>query len=344
MITKAKIGIVVAIAAVIGALLFWIQKQKNELAELKAKNGELVGQLELKDGTTRNMSSYASKEDIERLIKESGLDLKVIEEDLKKLDSDLQGVQRLVVDSQGFRGDNLRSTSTTRGKNEDGTPIVVPTAECADGSTISCPDTFGYLTNRQVITLQEPFADRQVPIGQTGFSAWKENPWDVEIYPRQYQVTNVVSVNDDGKTNMHSQVTITSNGESVIVPIENANYVENYPKAKFRFNPRLYFGVDAGFAPYNIAKVQPDAVGEIIPGAQVFLFSHGKTKLDTDWAILGLGLGYATQNRALGFTLSPIHYNVGKPIPLIENLFLGPTVGLDTKGNLSFLLGLKVGL
>ena len=342
--TKTKIGIFVGIAAIIGAMLFWIQKQNNELAELKAKNGELVGQLELKDGTTRNMSSYASKKDIERLIKESGLDLKVIERDLKKLDSDLQGVQRLVVNSQGFSGTNLGSTDSAKGTNDDGTEVQPPMATCTDGTTVTCPDDYGHLTNVRMYSLQEPFGDRQVPIGQVGFSAWKEKPWDVTVYPREYQVTNVVSVNDDGKTNMHSQVKITSNGESVIVPIDNANYVEKYPTAKFRWNPRLYFGLDAGFVPYNVATIQPGAVGEVTPGAQVFLFTHGRTKLDTNWAFLGLGLGYATQNRALGFTLSPVHYNIGKPLPLIENLFLGPTVSLDTRGNLGVLLGLKVAL
>lgn len=342
--TRIKVIILIVVLVIIGALLFWIQKQKDELAELKAKNGELVGQLELKDGTTRSMSSYASKEDIERLVKESGIDYNLVKKDLKKLDSDLQGVQRLVVRSQGYQGSNIDSSSSEPGKNTDGTDVKPPVAECEDGSVVECPDDFGYLTKRQVLELKEPFGETRVPFGEVGFSAWKTSPWDMHIYPREYSVTTIVSKNDAGKTNMHSKVTITSNGEDFVVPIENSNYIEKHPEAKFRFNPRLYFGVDFGLTPYNVTSTTPNSVAEVIPGAQVFFFSHGRTKLDTNWALLGLGAGYATQNRALGITFTPAQYNIGKPIPLIENLFMGPTVSLDTKGNLGILLGLKVGL
>jgi hypothetical protein len=272
------------------------------------------------------------------------MDFKLIKKDLNKLDSDLQGVQRLVVTSQGFKGTDIGSSTTTKGVNEDGSDVKPPAVECKDGSTVTCPDEFGHLTQRQVIKLQEPFGNKSVPVGDVGFSSWKPKPWDVNLYPRKYQVTNIVSVNNDGKTNMHSQITISSNGEDIVVPIEKASYIEKYPNAKFGFNPRLYFGVGAGFVPYNIASVQPDIVGEVVPGANVFLFSYGKTNMDINWAILGLGLGYATQNQSLGFLLSPVYYNVGKPIPLMENLFLGPTVSLDTSGNLGVLLGLSVGL
>src|SRR5690606_12010962 len=136
----------------------------------------------------------------------------------------LQGVQRLVIKSQGYIGTNIKSTSTETGTNKDGTEVVPPTVECKDGSVVTCPDTFGYLTKKQVLELNEPFGDKSVPIGNVGFSAWKQAPWDVNIHPREYSLTTVVSKNDNGKTNMHSRVSITSNGESIVVPINNANY------------------------------------------------------------------------------------------------------------------------
>jgi len=342
--TKTKIAIVAGIVIIIGVLLFWIQKQSDELAELRAHNSALVDQKTLKDGTVRNQRSISSKEDLERLIKESGIDWKLVRSDQKELGSKLKGIQRVVVRSQGWSRTNLDSTSTHVGKNEDGTDVSLSTVQCSDGSVIDCPDTFGYLTKRQELTLQEPFGDKQVPVGTVGFSAWKPSPWDATIHPRQYSVTNVVSVDKEGRSNYHTQVKVSSNGEEVVVPVDSAQYVEKYPEASFMFNPRLYFGVDGGVMASRISGTPVDSVGEVTPNMHVALFSHGKTKLDMNWTFLGIGVGYETQNQSVGFLISPVNYNIGKPLPLVENVFLGPTISLDVKGQVSVLLGIRVGL
>lgn len=344
MTTKTKIILIMSAVLVVGGMLFWIHRQNSEINALKAKNSSLIGQKELSDGTTRAMSSYATKKDIESIIKESGIDLNTVKKDIKELDSDLKGVQLIISSSKGFKGTDIKSTKSIPGKDIDGTPIEAPVVQCKDGTNISCPDKFGYLTNRQNIELKEPFSDKDAPLGVVGFSSWKSNPWDVEIYPREYVVTTVLSTNKNGKTNAHSQMVIKSNGKSVEIPISQNNLIETLPNAKFMFNPRLYFGVDFGLGVYNVKGSAAYSIGEVIPGVQVFFFSHGKTKLDINWALLGLGAGYASQNNTLGFLLTPVQYNIGKPIPLIENLFLGPTISLDIKGNLGILLGLKIGL
>ncbi len=344
MSTKTKVIIAIVVALILGVLLFWIQKQKDELAELKAKNSALVDQKDLDDGTVRNSRSIATKDDIERLIKESGIDFKLVKKDLKELGSDLKGVQSIVVKSQGWSASNVNSTSSETGTNTDGTPVTPPVVTCSDGQTIACPDEFGFLTKRQELALSEHFGDTNVPIGIVGFSSWQPSPWDATIYPREYSVTNVVSVDKDGRSNYHTQVNITSNGEEVIVPVEKAQYIEKFPKASFMFNPRLYFGVDAGIMAARISGTPVDSVPEVTPNLHVALFSHGKTKLDIDWTFLGLGVGYETQNQSVGFLVSPVNYNIGKPLPLVENIFLGPTIGLDVKGQVSVMLGLRVGL
>lgn len=344
MSTKTKIITALVIACIVGLLLFWIQKQNTELAKLKAQNSSLVQQKSLQDGTVRSMSSYASKSDIERLIKESGLDLNVIEKDLKTLGSDLKGIQVVIASSKGFKGTNIGSSTVVPGKNDDGTVVAVPIVECKSGEKITCPDEFGYLTNRQVYVLQEPFGENNVPIGSVGFQAWKPKPWDAEIYPREYQVSTVVSIDENGKSNYHNKITITSNKKTTTIPIQNSQFVETYPSSKFRFNPRLYFGLDAGLMAANFGGQVPDEFGEVTPNLQLALFSIGKTKIDTTWTFIGIGAGFETQNTSVALMLSPVNYNIGKPIPLIENLFLGPTLSLDPKGNFGVLLGLRVGL
>lgn len=335
---KIKYGIIAAIVLAIGGLLFWIQQQNEELAKLRAENNSLVGQKELADKTVRSMSSYASKEDIERLIKDSGLNYKLIKSDLKSLDSDIKGVQLLVASSGGYKGDNISSTGST----PVDTPL--PTVECPDGNVVECPDKFGYLSNRQELKLKEPFEDSDLPLGVVGFSAAKENPWDVEIYPRKYNLTTVAAVNEDGKSIYYNKFTVESNGQTVTIPIDSANFVEEYPSSKFHFNPRLYMSLDAGVMAAKLNGSSVDSFGEISPNLQVFLLSHGRTKLDTNWTFLGVGAGYEPLNESVNFMLSPVNYNIGKPIPLIENLFLGPSLSIDVKGQIGVYLGLRVGL
>src|SRR5690606_41490143 len=180
---------------------------------------------------------------------------------------------------------------------------------------------YGYLTNTQTIDLNESFKNKSVPIGTVGFSSWKESPWTLNLYPRDYEVVTVVSIDKEGRSNYHNRVTIKTKDESIVIPIDNSKYIEKYPKSSFMFNPRLYLGVDTGIMAARLSGNDVDSIGEVTPNLHVSLISHGKTKLDTEWTFLGIGAGYETQNKSMAFMLSPINYNIGKPLPLVENIF-----------------------
>jgi len=74
------------------------------------------------------------------------------------------------------------------------------------------------------------------------------------------------------------------------------------------------------------------------------LFSYGRTKVNPDWSFVGVGVGFESRNNNAALVLSPVNYNIGKSLPIVRNIYVGPTVGLDTSGKFSVLGGVRVGL
>ena len=68
---------------------------------------------------------------------------------------------------------------------------------------------------------------------------------------------------------------------------------------------------------------KPDVSPHVELGLSVM--SWGKTADDMHWRFLRVGVGVV--GRELSLSLSPAMYNIGKPLPLVSNLWLTPTVG-----------------
>lgn len=337
---KWKIALWVTIAVTIIGLLLLAKHLHNKLeAERAAKEQVMVEMKHLKDGSVRAEAKYVTKGELKALAKDSGVDLKPIESDIKKLGAEVKGLSRVVAKSQGFSGSNIASTSTEPRPKED-KPIPTLKVECPDGGEVECPnqDPYGYLSKKQILKLEEPFGKKKVPLGQVDFSAWKEKPWGLVLHPRDYSVVTVLSTTKNGRHFVHNKFTIDVDGKKETIDIDRSELVEIYPKSSFHFSPRLYLGVDAG------AVLTPPVRGEIVPNLQISLFSYGRTKIAPDWTFLGLGLGYGTQKSTLDAILSPVNYNLGNFLPLVDNLHTGPSVTLDTKGGVGLLWGLRVGL
>ena len=334
---KIQAGIIISVIALFAAMAFIIKTQHDSLQKQKSIEESIVAMKQLSDGIARNQAQYATKQDVEKFASDSGINLDPIKEDIKKLDANITAISVAVSNSSGYKGTNLQSTSTT-----PRTDLIKSEAKliCKDGTSLNCPnpDTFGYLNAEQNLDLNEPFGKDEVPLGKVGFSAWKQNPWELTIYPRQYHIGTVLAVDENNRHFAYSQFWIESDGKRFNVQINNANFVEEYPSPKFRFSPALFLGIDFGVI------VNPPLRWEITPNLQLALFSYGKTKVLPSWTFVGLGVGYETQTKTLGFLFSPINYNLGDILPLINNLYVGPSIGLDVSGNFSILGGVRVGL
>jgi hypothetical protein len=327
---SSKILLILSIIALLSAIcipIFFIYKQ------IKQQESLIIEQKELLDKVTRSMSIYATKKDIENIITDNKINLKNIQDDLDKLHAEIKSINIVTANSNGFVGENIPGNISV--KNPD--PPKVITVDC-NGKEIPCPnqDPYGYLLNRNDFTLYEPF-NQKVPIGTVGFSAWKKEPWYISISPREYKLINVVGVDENQRQYFYNKFIIKVDNKDYDINITNATTKQEYPTSKFRwFSPRLFFGIDMG---YNLVQSF-----EFTPSLNVGIMSLGQYINQPDFSIIQLGIGFGTVSKKAHVSLTPVMYNIGKHIPLMNNLYVGPSVHLNSSNELLIMGGFRVAL
>jgi hypothetical protein len=329
---KSKAALIGVILLVIFFLGFIIKIQNDAIERLQSIEKSMVESKELSNGLVRAQSSYITKKDLERMIADQGLDLGEIKRDLRSLGAEVKAIQVVEYTTPGGYSSGLGSTTTIPRPDGPSEPV-----QCPEGGLCPNIDPYGYLDATQRLALSEPFNDEvSIPFGAAEFSAWQVRPWGVEVLPRDYNITTVLGQDEDGRHYAYSKFSIGVDGEEYNIPIE-AEFKEEIPAPKFRFSPRIYLGADGG-------AIMNPAYGEFTGSIGVHFFSYGKTKTNPTWTFLGVGIGYASQSAAGAAVVTPVTYNVGKPLPLIDNLHIGPAVSVDFDGRFGLYLGARIGL
>lgn len=319
---KHKLIIYSGIVLILVALILIIKWQRDIIAKQTYIEGSLVTLKKLPDSVTRSESSYVSKDDLKTFAKDLDLKLGPIQNDLNKLGADVKTIGYIRVETKGKQENNIPSNKTE----------PKPATDPVDQNSAN-----EYLKNTQVLKLNEPFSNNSVPFGDVKFSAWRTNPWDLNVYPRNYTVVNVLGEDENGRHYVYNKFSIDVNGKSYNLDIANAKMVEEYPPSSFRFSPKLTMGIDAG-----VYLTNPRF--EFAPNLELFLFSKGRTKVLPTWMFAGVGVNYQMHDKSVGLVLSPVDYNMGDVLPVITNLYLGPSLSFDMKGNFALLGGLHVTL
>lgn len=324
MSVSTKILLFLGGAVLLGLLGFVVYQQFELSKKQQAIDTQMIQQKELADNIMRSQNSYATKDDIATLIKQNGVNLQAIQDDLSKLHAEVSAVNTIIVSSKGQHTTNV-PTSSTGSVN----PHPVDPKN---------PDPNGYLSKQQNLDLNEDFNGATVPIGQVGFSAWQKNPWSVSILPREYHIVNVLGTDENQRTYVYNKVSIKSGEKTYDVKITQSQTEQEYPEAKWSwFNPRLYAGIDGGI---NVSAIK----GEFTPNINVSFMSYGQYKTQPDFSVLGVGVGYGTISKTPELVLTPVTYNIGKHIPLMNNTYIGPSVQIVTNGQVSIMTGIRVGL
>ena len=199
-------------------------------------------------------------------------------------------------------------------------------------------DSFHYLLNRQVLSLSEPIGKINIPFGNVGFSAWQKDPWNISISPRTYVLSTVIGQDEEGTNYTYHKMLIETENKTFEIPITEAKIVQTLPKSKFYFNPKLALGVAGGISLTAVPKP------EIEPFVEITLASYGRSKTDSEWLFGGIGFGYQSIEKEIDLQVSPVRYNVGYKLPLIDNLNIGPSVSVNTKGDFAIYFGISAGL
>lgn len=326
MTLSTKILIWLGAIVLIGSIGFIIYKQIEISRRQTAIETNVTAQKELVDSIARSSSSWATRDDVEKVIKNNGLNLKAIQDDLSKLNANISSVNTIVVSSNGQHNSNVSSTGTG---STNSNPIPVDPTN---------PDPFGYQSKQQLLSVNEDFNGTAVPVGKVGFSAWQKEPWSVDIDPRTYSIINVIGTDENQKTYIYNKFSVKVQDKSYDVKIASAQTEQIFPEAQMSFwNPRLFIGTDLGI---NINAVK----GELTPSLNVGLMSYGKFRSQPDISIIELGVGYGAISDKPQAILTPFTYNIGHHIPLMNNLYVGPSVNLNTKGDISVMGGIRVGL
>jgi len=332
--TKILIAISAIVAICLSAIIIYKQIEISD--RQKAIETEVVKQKDLAGNITRSMNEYATKKDIESYIQNSNLNLKAIQDDMKLLSAEISAVNDYTIDSIGYHKTNISSTHT----GETNPDPKIPTVEC-NGQQIPCPntDSFGYLTDQQMLKLYEPFVNVNVPIGEVGFSAWQQKPWEVKILPRTYHMTSVVGTDENQRQYFYNKVSVNVDGKSYDVKISTATTKQEYPEASFNWwNPRLFFTVGDSI---NISQLKnSNNIGLLFSS-----ISYGKFKLNPVFSLMQIGISYETNTSKPAIIVNPINYNLANSISsnFIQNTYVGPSIQIDFNSNFYFGGNISIG-
>lgn len=319
-----KILVWIACSLVVGAFWFIIYKQMENSEKQASIEQNVILQKQLVDGIVRSQASWATRDDVEKLIKNNGINLKAIESDLDKLNATLTTINVAVATSNGQHNTNV---PTIPGSTTNPNPL--------DPAN---PDPYGYMRQQQTLKLNENFGDSSLPIGSVGFSAWQKEPWNYDVLAREYYLNTIVGTDENQRQYYYNKFVIKVEGKNYTVPIQSTVTQQVYPEAKWSWwNPRLFMGVDGGV---NINKMS----GELTPNINIGVMSYGKYKTQPDFSILEVGVGYGIASENLQLVVTPFTYNVGKHVPLMNNMYVGPSFNIGTDGDISVMTGFRVGL
>ena len=331
MTTLNKILIVIGCIVLFILLGVIIYQQYEMKQQQTAFQTQISQQQQLLDGITKSSSQWATKDDLDSFIKQTGTNLQTIQNSVSQLNATIVAANNVQANSQQQQSSNVPSSST--GPNN-------PTPNTTN------LDPFGYQKAQQNLNLNEEFISgvapntttTQIPFGSVGFSAWQQNPWSVKVSSRNYSITNVIATDENQQMSVYNKFSINVDGKNYDVPITSAKTEQQYPTPSFSWwNPRLMIGAGGG------VEVNP-VQGEFTPNAGLSVMSYGKFKTNPDLSILGVGVGYGTVSKRPQLVITPITFNVGGSVPLIHNTYLGPSAIIGTDGNVGGILGIQVGL
>jgi len=176
----------------------------------------------------------------------------------------------------------------------------------------------------------------ELPIARVFFSPnSKDDKWAYQSFPIDYHTLIVTSKDKEGVTNKTVEVwaennfVSTTKGKKFKLKLKDIEWVSKEPNTKeFMFNPRLSFG--GSFSTDYITS----SIG-------MSFFSYGKTRRDMDWTFLEISLDLDKSDVGVGVT--PVNYNIGNFIPLVENIFAGPGVRYSfDEYDYTYYFGLKI--
>jgi len=324
----AGIGILLLVL-ILSGLGFVIYKHNKTIEQNQEIATHMIEQKQLGDNIVRSQHQYVTKDDLDAVAKSQNINMKVISDDLKNLQAKPVAINQVQIATPGTYVKAIKSTIVS--------PANIPIPVTISNGVPLYPDPYGYLKNTQTLSMDEKFKETTIPFGSSSFSSWRENPWDLTIYPRQYQLSTVIGMDKNQNTYTYNRFSVLVNGKEYPADITISSTKQELPEPSFYFHPKVFLGIDAG---YLFAQRAVD----LVPNLSIGFFSYGKYVTNPDYQLGMIGLGFSSKNERPIITFTPVLYNIGQNISWLSNSYLGVSIGMDTSTNFSLLGGFKVGL
>lgn len=326
-------AVAVLMAVLIIAGYYAFKALRDENVRLR---DEVVEFKKLTDSLVRSSTKWATKDDLDAQLKDlmTRQDLEALRDDLKKIGSELTAVGRTV----GYLNRKVASLE----KSDREGPASQPVEKCAaDGRPI---DVHGYTQRPQFKLLTDV---KLAPLAEVQFDAAKDKPWSYEVFKREYQIVTAVGKKDDGQLTFHHSLSYSvpdkDKDKKYAIDVLSSDFIQANPKSRmFWLNPIVDLNVFAGGKVLGFANGPGRSEDLLAFGADVglTLSSYGETKVDSWFRLFRFGVGYDASRQAGRFSFAPFALNIGKPLPLITNLYVTPQVAIDTGGGLTVSVGI----
>ena len=189
-----------------------------------------------------------------------------------------------------------------------------------------------------IIPLDRESADgEKIPVGNLYYNPNMEKVEDRFTHynmPLEFHVGILMTEKENGSYDRMVQLEVESpyikkyKGKKFKMKVKDFKWTKRkINDKKFRFHTRVGFG--ANFTADNFT-----------PAIDASFFSYGRTEVDLDWRFLTFSLGGDRDEIYIG--VSPFQYNIGKVLPIVENIFIGPSVSFGENGDMSYGVGLSV--
>jgi hypothetical protein len=186
------------------------------------------------------------------------------------------------------------------------------------------------------IVYQEDADGNDMPVARVFYSPNIDGDerWGTQTFPIEYNVSIIETEDRDGIESRYvefwaeNDFVLSSKGKKYPLDLKEVKWAKKEKKDKeFMYNLRVGLtGVYTNLDNYMGIDISP--------------FSYGRTKKDMDWRFLTINAGMDDDRMLIGLT--PVSYNVGNVLPIIENIFVGPNISINDESETMYGISLSI--
>jgi len=188
---------------------------------------------------------------------------------------------------------------------------------------------------------------KQIPIAWAIFYPNRpaDKKWKTGVYPIEYKTKIVQAEQQNGNWNTYIETWAENNkdkasrGIQLPIEIKSAEFKQVRRKTKdfYIWSPHINLNLDVSS---NNIDSDSDINIPVYGGISFSTSGYGRTKNDLTWRFIDFGI--STNGKDIYAKFTPVLYNIGEPLPIISNTFIGPFIGLSTESDKVIGLGVSI--